>query len=173
MNNFKPIFSAAQTRKIEEYIQKEKGIEGYILMQKAAKEALQILLQNNQKLKREVVIFCRAGNNGGDGFLLGKLARIAGVLIRIIKVGDFKNQSQLCKKAKNDSLQAGVWVSDYEEKLNLADDCIIIDAILGIGLKTPVLDKKYFIFCPSFAYFLLKFLQNISVIFSKISTKKR
>ncbi len=139
MENFEqPIFEIAQIRKIEDYIQNEMAISGHLMMQKAAEAAFKFLSNQTDIKSRPIFIFCGAGNNGGDGFLLAKLAKINDLQPLVIKVGNFNKQSELCQKSERAALKSGVEVISYDTNLNFPKNIIIIDSILGIGLKGEV-----------------------------------
>jgi len=67
----KIILLCDEIRKIEEEIEKKCGISRLILMKNAGCGSKGVLnLNKNRKWK--IGIFCRKGNNGGDGFVSAK-----------------------------------------------------------------------------------------------------
>lgn len=142
MNDFEqPIFATKEIRTIENYIQNELRISGYSMMQKAAESVYDTFNQLSNK-SRKIMVFCGAGNNGGDGFLFAKIAKINGFKITVVKIGDFANQSELCKKAEKEAAKSGVKIIGQNFESKLEPNIIIIDAILGIGLKNKVRSQQ-------------------------------
>jgi hydroxyethylthiazole kinase-like uncharacterized protein yjeF len=143
MNNFEqPIFEIREIRKIEDYIQNELGISSYLMMQNAAKASFEALLKKTKDKTRKILVFCGAGNNGGDGFLVAKLAKIYGFEVLAIRVGNFDKQSSLCQKTAKEALESGVKIISDNDSLVIEQNSIIIDAIFGIGLKGDVRERE-------------------------------
>ncbi len=139
MNNFEqPIFETKEIRKIEDYIQNNLNISSHRMMNEAAKASFEALLKKTDDKLRKVLVFCGAGNNGGDGFLVAKLAKIYGFEVLAIKVGNFDNQSALCQQMQREALESGVKIISDIDSLKIEQNSIIIDAIFGIGLKDEV-----------------------------------
>ena len=63
------LYTASETRKIDNLAIKEKEISGYSLMQMAAEFSLDVILREFSPVE-ELIIFCSKGKNSGDGFLL-------------------------------------------------------------------------------------------------------
>jgi hydroxyethylthiazole kinase-like uncharacterized protein yjeF len=83
---------------------------------------------------RRISIYCGPGNNGGDGFLLGVLAREAGLQVQIIALSDASHGDAALARAawEADDGQVHRWSSD-DTALPAAD--VQVDALYGIGLN--------------------------------------
>jgi NAD(P)H-hydrate epimerase len=80
---------------------------------------------------------CGVGNNGGDGFVLARLAHSAGLDPRILSVGDAKNMKGEAADARSACAAAGISVTPFNAQA-LHDSDIVVDALLGTGLTRPV-----------------------------------
>ena len=112
----------------------ETPLDGFALMTRAARFALQSIIEHGPEFTG-VTIFCGKGNNAGDGYLLAKLAQEAGFSVQVISVFDPTLLSPDAKKAFEQAVGVGVVVeSDAAEiRFNL-----LIDAIFGIGLRKGI-----------------------------------
>ena len=69
------LYTAEQTRELDR-LAIEQGISGYELMNRAGSSLLNNIRQQWPDA-RQLAIFCGAGNNAGDGYVLARLARHA------------------------------------------------------------------------------------------------
>lgn len=142
MKYSKQLHNIEQTRQIEHFLIKEQKIAEFDLMFNAGKavfEQLQKYLKRNHKnQKKPIFILCGAGNNGGDGFVIAALAQQAGYQVYCLEVGNFSRQSTTAQKAKEYALKNHTNIRSYDENINFSKNSIIIDALLGIGIKGQV-----------------------------------
>jgi NAD(P)H-hydrate epimerase len=114
------------------------GVSGYELMQRAAAAALRVLRSRWPKAQR-IGIVCGAGNNGGDGLVLARLAQSAGLKVAVRCVGDFTQLKAEAAEAWADFSSLGIdcadWATPWPDLLDL-----LVDAYLGIGFKAPLRD---------------------------------
>lgn len=129
------LYSVGQTRQIEAFLTKEKNIEEYDLICAAGSAVFAEVEQFSKDVP--VVVLCGPGNNGGDGYIVAGLACQNGYQVQCFEVGDFKKQSDVAKKAKKFAIDNGVNILKYNGVI-IDADMIIIDAILGIGIKGEV-----------------------------------
>ncbi len=130
------LYSAEQTRELDRITIEEFEVSGTVLMERAGTVAFEVLQQHWPEAKT-LCIVCGTGNNGGDGFVVARLAYEQGLQVEVFIVGD-------SHKIKGDALAAkqrlegcGVSIQTYGNgKLPLAD--IVIDAVFGTGLKGEV-----------------------------------
>jgi len=111
------------------------GISGFSLMQKAGKAAFECLQQQWPKC-RSLLIFCGAGNNAGDGYVLGVLAKQAGLDVKLIYLFEPSNLQGEAAEAFALFQAHHITYQAFEPNELSGDlqDCIIVDAIFGTGL---------------------------------------
>lgn len=117
------------------------GVEGYELMSRAAAAALQAL-RARWPVARDLLVLCGGGNNGGDGYVLAKLARDAGLTPRVLAAVSTDRLKGDAARAAAECMKGGTPVENLSaerfsiERLAGAD--VIVDALLGIGLQSEV-----------------------------------
>lgn len=112
------------------------GIDGYTLMQRAGERAYRVLRARWPEA-RSVTVCCGGGNNGGDGYVLARLARADGFSVQVIALkapDELDGEAALAARAW---LNAGGTVCGPEE--GLAGE-VVVDALLGTGLDRPARD---------------------------------
>jgi ADP-dependent NAD(P)H-hydrate dehydratase / NAD(P)H-hydrate epimerase len=112
------------------------GISGYELMGRAA-EAVFAAASRRWPEARRWVVLCGAGNNGGDGYVIARLARRAGREVRVCGLTDPGGLTGDAARAWQDFVADGGTVEPFATGL-LADAGLIVDAVLGTGLARPV-----------------------------------
>ncbi len=141
------LYRAEQVRELDRQAIEQHGIAGYTLMQRAAEQAMAVLLQYFAVHKRQgrLLVICGGGNNGGDGYIIARLAREQAIPVDVVAVVP---EAQL----QGDARQAAAdWQRVYGNVLSLdeitnananADSNVgygvIVDALLGTGLQRPV-----------------------------------
>ena len=81
------LYSAEGCRQLDQVAIVEAGISGIDLMERAGGAAYRELRRCWPRA-RDIVIVCGTGNNGGDGFVVARLARLAGLQVRLVLSGD-------------------------------------------------------------------------------------
>ncbi len=84
--------------------------------------------------KKHWLILCGHGNNGGDGFIVARLARSAGMEVTVIACEGTKALPEEAEQARNAWLAAGGEIHAADTPWPEQND-IIIDALLGTGLN--------------------------------------
>ncbi len=131
------LFGEAAVRAIDARLIDAEGGDAYALMQRAAWAALDALKQRWPRA-RTLAIVCGPGNNGGDGWVLARLAESAGYDAWVVHLGaDEARGSEEARRARRDWRgRRVVWEDDPElaaESLALAD--VVVDAVFGLGLS--------------------------------------
>ena len=129
------LYRAAQVRELDRAAIEVHGIPGAELMQRAGRAAYR-LLREHWPNARDITVVCGVGNNGGDGYVLARHARMDGLSIRVLQLGD---QDRLQGDARAMSIayaEAGGHVDPFEGLPQRTD--VIVDAILGTGLEREV-----------------------------------
>lgn len=109
------------------------GLTLYELMLRAGEAAFQIA-HNAYPHARRWLVLCGHGNNGGDGYVVARLARAAGIDVTLLAQESDKPLPDEAQHARDAWLNAGgvihapdiIWSQDVD---------LIIDALLGTGLK--------------------------------------
>jgi len=131
-------FSITEAQAFDWYARQKLGLCSLILMENAgrsvAEEALKML-----RGKKRVTIVCGVGNNGGDGLVAARHLINAGKKVQIILIGnvsklkpDPKTNYNILKKMKVKI------VKTLKELKEIGNGDLVVDAILGIGLRSEV-----------------------------------
>jgi NAD(P)H-hydrate epimerase len=112
------------------------GVPGYALMQRAGTAALQTLRVRWPEA-RKVAVVCGTGNNGGDGLVLARLARQAGLAVDVHLIGDTTALHSEAREAFDALRAAGLEAHAFVPAL-LRDADVVVDALLGIGVRAPL-----------------------------------
>lgn len=139
------VISREGCKEIDRYTIEEIGIQSLVLMENAAKEVTDRVLNLGNKF----IIFCGSGNNGGDGLAIARKLLLENKDVYIVIVSEKDNYSKdflvnykiLMKLTTNI-----LYLKDTKdiEKLNEVLDKyeIVLDCIFGVGLNR-VLDEFY------------------------------
>ncbi len=130
------LYQAAQIGQLEQTALQECGLSGFALMQTAAL-ALWNLIHTRWTNAKKISVFCGAGNNAGDGYMLATLALKAGVVVEVYAVVNPNNLKNEALKAYQTYQQAGGDVVSFSGSVAIQTD-LIVDALLGTGLNRQV-----------------------------------
>ena len=138
------LLTAAQAKAVDLKAKERLGISTLVLMENAgsaiAQEAMRILSRG----KARVAIFCGRGNNGGDGFVAARHLLNCGVKPDIYlagKIGEVEKEARVNLEILLRLRQKITEVGEgnlHTVKQKIAKYNLIIDALLGIGLKGEV-----------------------------------
>ncbi len=104
------------------------------LMERAARAAFNTM-REFYPYAMNIVVFSGAGNNGGDGFVLARLAQQSGMSVQVYTLGDLSKLGPSASQAFEALGSFGVPVAAFNEEVSLDDADVVIDAMLGIGLS--------------------------------------
>ncbi|MGL4858683.1 MAG: bifunctional ADP-dependent NAD(P)H-hydrate dehydratase/NAD(P)H-hydrate epimerase [Enterobacteriaceae bacterium] len=128
------VYYADWIRKEERHGAQQLGIAMTELMERAGSEVFH-LCRRLYPQARHWLILCGKGNNGGDGFVVARLARQIGVQVTLVACQSNDPQPEEAQQAKARWLQmAGEIISEQTPWPESVD--LIIDALLGIGLNS-------------------------------------
>jgi NAD(P)H-hydrate epimerase len=105
------------------------GVSGIDLMEAAGRAVAAVVMREYGR--RDVVVLCGPGNNGGDGFVAARHLREAGWPVRLVLIG---NQQAM----KGDAARAAeLWTGEVEPWSDalLIRRPLIVDALFGAGLS--------------------------------------
>ncbi|MDQ2993864.1 MAG: NAD(P)H-hydrate dehydratase [Pseudomonadota bacterium] len=114
----------------------DSGVEELDLMTHAGAAAFHTL-QTKWPRAKHIMVFVGAGNNGGDGCVLAKMAQHAGLDVSIVTVGDMQNLPSTARWAYETCVHAEVPISVFSPDKPIVAD-VIVDALLGIGIHGEV-----------------------------------
>jgi NAD(P)H-hydrate epimerase len=129
------IFAAEQVRQLEAAAIAA-GIPGYTLMKRAGTAAFATLRQR-WPLARSLAVVVGPGNNGGDGLVLARLAKQAGLEVEVLLVAQADALHGEAREAWDDLRQAGIPVQSFDAAALVRAD-VVVDALLGIGVRAPL-----------------------------------
>ncbi len=130
------LYRAVQVRELDRIAIEEHGIPGYTLMSRAGAAAFAALQERWPQAQRLAVV-CGGGNNGGDGYVVARLARQAGFTVHVLTLSAPEQLQGDALTACEDARAAGVAIEPFAAaRLHGAD--VIVDAILGTGLEREV-----------------------------------
>jgi len=129
------LYLAEQVREMDRIAIEEHGIPGIDLMRKAGSDVFQLIQKYYPTY--DITVFCGAGNNAGDGYVIAKLAQEAGVKVNVYYLSKPENLRGDAMLAYQDYIQAGGTEKAFDSKVGV-ENGIIVDALLGTGLNREV-----------------------------------
>ncbi len=129
-----PLFTAEQSRNIDHRVSSTSSVASYDLMKRAGQGLFQCI-QSMPLHAEQVHIFCGAGNNAGDGYVLAKLLIESNVSTQIYAVAGTEHLTGDALKAFNELKEITSVVTTLPNKLGKG---VVVDALLGTGLTKPI-----------------------------------
>jgi hydroxyethylthiazole kinase-like uncharacterized protein yjeF len=127
------VVTAQQMRDLDRYAIQEVGIPGLVLMENAGSQ--------------KVAVLCGKGNNGGDGLVTARYLKDEGVAVEVFLAaapdrvsGDARLALDIFLRSGGSVRPLGVPEGLAPEDLPLSSFGLIVDALLGTGLKAQVRD---------------------------------
>ncbi|MGR9035822.1 MAG: NAD(P)H-hydrate dehydratase [Gammaproteobacteria bacterium] len=130
------LYRAAQVRELDRITIEDYGIPGFELMSKAGEAVFQAIGQKWPKA-HSLAVFCGGGNNGGDGFIVARLARASGWDVSVYSLSNPEQLKGDALTAFQSFRQSGGAILPYKTGQSIKAD-VIVDALLGTGLDRPV-----------------------------------
>ena len=127
------IWHADDIRRMEREAADSLGLTLYELMQRAGEAAFQVTRETYPNAQHWLVL-CGHGNNGGDGYVVARLAKAQGLDITLLAQESDKALPEEAQQARDAWLNAGGVI--HAAEINWPDRVdVIIDALSGTGLK--------------------------------------
>jgi hydroxyethylthiazole kinase-like uncharacterized protein yjeF len=126
------LFDVAAARRIDAQASAALGDGGASLMAQAGQAAWHCLLERWPQAQR-ICVVVGAGNNGGDGYVLARLARQSGRQVQVLRLVTDAAATPLAQAALQAWLAAGGQVEVFTDALPHAD--VLVDALYGLGLN--------------------------------------
>ena len=130
------LYRTEQIRQLERVAIDEFAIPAAQLMERAGHAAFGVLRQR-WPWCRHIVVVCGSGNNGGDGYVVARLARQAGLAVKVAAVGEPHTMKAEAAAAWQRAHAAGIDIIPFHASL-LSGAEVVVDALLGTGLSGPV-----------------------------------
>ncbi len=130
------LYRCAQVRELDRIAIDEEGIVGFTLMERAGQAAFEALRERWPAAQR-VIVLCGSGNNGGDGYIVARLARAAGLGVEAFELPGARAPSGDALRARRAYEADGGRVDPFSPDA-LREPALIVDALLGTGLERPV-----------------------------------
>ncbi|MBV1884967.1 MAG: NAD(P)H-hydrate epimerase, partial [Gammaproteobacteria bacterium] len=138
------LYTAEQVRAIERCAIEQHHTSGLALMERAGASCFQ-LIQRHWPQAKSICVMCGSGNNAGDGYVIALLAYQAGMGVEIIQMGNVARLKGDAATTAAKVLQADIAVREIDseerllqQKVILKSSDVIVDALLGTGLKGSV-----------------------------------
>jgi hydroxyethylthiazole kinase-like uncharacterized protein yjeF len=137
------ILTVAESREVDRLTTERHGVPSLTLMENAGKSVVAHIKQRFAKLgRRRIVILCGKGNNGGDGFVVARHLLEMGARSTVYLFADpaqVGGDAAVNLKRWQDAARELRIVRDANEwqaaKTSIASADIIVDALLGIGVR--------------------------------------
>lgn len=140
------ILTPEQIREVDRLSTEKYGIPSLILMENAGMRVAEVLEKEFENLNQlTIAILCGKGNNGGDGFVVARQLIQKGCFPFVFLFaaeddvkGDAKTNLNILKGL---GYPPTIVLNEHdwdEEKLELMDADIVVDALLGTGARKPI-----------------------------------
>ncbi len=139
------LLDAAQSRELDRISQEKYGTPSYSLMTRAGEAVADALVERFPDAAADVLVVAGKGNNGGDGFVVGRRLIQDGFAVRAVLLGraaDLKGDAARAY-AEFRASRGKVIEASGESSLDAAlskRPSAVIDAIFGTGLNAEVKD---------------------------------
>lgn len=130
------LFTASQVRELDRLAIENHGIPGLVLMKRAGRAALEALLSRWPSPQR-ITVYCGAGNNGGDGYIVAALAQRKGIPVQVIQVAPPERLTGDAREAMEYAVAEQVPMMAWSAGAGPVEG-VIVDALLGTGLRGHV-----------------------------------
>jgi ADP-dependent NAD(P)H-hydrate dehydratase / NAD(P)H-hydrate epimerase len=130
------LYRATDTRAADQRAASEYGLAGGVLMERAGSAAFALLRERFPRARR-IAVVCGPGNNGGDGYVLARLAKEAGLAVVVLSPADTAGLKGDAASACAAWHKTGGTVQVVSAGHPQACD-VIVDALFGTGLERPL-----------------------------------
>lgn len=130
------LYTVAQTRELDRLAIEEHGLSSSVLMERAGEAAFSLLCTCWPDV-RCISVFCGSGNNGGDAFVLARLAHENGFDVSVFQVGESSKLAGDALAAMQRLSGAGVTTVEFNGQRQREAE-LIVDGLLGTGMHGDV-----------------------------------
>jgi hydroxyethylthiazole kinase-like uncharacterized protein yjeF len=130
------LYRAADTREADRRAIEQYGLDDGVLMERAGAASYALLRERFPRARR-IAVLCGPGNNGGDGYVVARLARDAGLSVEVLAPNNPDKLSGDARQAwERWHVAAGMTTHNDFSRLSGCD--VIVDALFGTGLERPL-----------------------------------
>jgi len=133
------LYRSKQVSEMDKFAIEQLEIPGNVLMERAG-EAAFVKFRQKWPAAKTLLVFCGIGNNGGDGYVVARLAMETGINTTVIQLGDSNKLKGDAFAAAQRLFSVGIEPQQYSNQ-NITNFDVIIDALLGTGLRGDVVDE--------------------------------
>ena len=137
------VLSPQRMAQYDRYAIETWGIPSAVLMENAGRNTYRLMKERYLGGRKRIVIVCGRGNNGGDGFVVGRYALTDGYRVQVFLIGrktelkgDAALNMNLFQSLSGEITELTEPSKVFGRALKHAD--IIVDAIFGTGLSKRV-----------------------------------
>jgi len=124
------LYTAEQVRELDRIAIEDFGIPGIKLMKRAGRAVFEAI--NYRWPGSPITVFCGAGNNGGDGYIVAAFAAQNQLPVQLIQLAPMEKLAGDALTAYQYAQSAGVPMTPFTDCLDLQVG-VIVDALLGTG----------------------------------------
>jgi len=135
MTSPQALYGVAQVRALDAHAIAH-GTDGYTLMTRAGEAALRAL-RSRWPRAASLIIVTGGGNNGGDGYVLARVAQAAGLEVTVLALVPAEELHGDAASASTEFRDSGGQVLPYTPA-RLTGAEVVVDALLGTGLSSTV-----------------------------------
>lgn len=131
-----PVLTTALMRKVDQQAIAGDKTTGYSYMMKAGMGLYEAVI-DTVSLQQQIAIVCGKGNNGGDGYVAGRMLLDQGYRVMCFSLTDEENLIGEARQAFAEYMNAKgnyLRIDDIDDLEGFAGYGLIIDAILGTGI---------------------------------------
>lgn len=130
------LLDTQQIRQADQFTITSEGIQSIDLMERAAEQCSNWIL-NNVGYKSPFVVLCGPGNNGGDGLVIARQLTLAGIEVRVLRMESEKySADHLINLERLSKTTVKTEVLSVSEIQSIRPEEIIVDALFGSGFST-------------------------------------
>lgn len=135
----KHVVTAAEMQSADQYTSEKLGLPSIVLMERAALAVADEICRRfaavKERKQTKVCIACGSGNNGGDGFALGRILNERGFSVHFFMVKEEQRMSEANGMQRKILENLGLAVSTGQP---IDEYDIIVDALFGTGLHREI-----------------------------------
>ena len=136
---FDRVFTAAQSRALDQLAIERYAIPGIVLMKRAGRAAWEVLRACWPAID-SITVVCGRGNNAGDGYIVAGCALSSGVRVQLVQLGAASALRGDAASARDWAVGLGLVVAEVDAdapEFEIAG-AVIVDALLGTGATGDV-----------------------------------